>query len=247
MERIRAVLGNASIKVPPAVMKRSILLRALREIYPRLLKRFGPQSWWPAETRFEVIVGAILTQNTSWTNVEKAISNLKRRDRLTPLALKNISPEELALLIKPSGYFNVKAKRLKHFIEFLFKEYDGKLDSMAKEPWGTLRKQLLSINGIGPETADSILLYALDKPVFVVDAYTRRILSRHNLVSHDVDYETLQGSFMKNLASDVKMFNEYHALLVRLGKEICKNKPACEVCPLNDLDPPYIPQTAQKP
>jgi len=187
------------------------------------------------------MVGAILTQNTSWANVEKAISNLKRHHRLTPVALKNASLKELASLIKPSGYFNIKAKRLKHFIEFLFKEYDGKLNSMAQEPWETLRKKLLSINGIGPETADSILLYALDKPVFVVDAYTRRILSRHKLVSQDVDYEALQKAFMKSLSCDVKMFNEYHALLVRLGKEICKNPPACELCPLKDILPPYTP------
>ncbi len=211
----------------------------LRRIYHRLLNRFGPQSWWPARTRFEVMVGAILTQNTSWTNVEKAIAELRRHRLLTPGALKNVSLKTLASLIRPAGYFNVKAKRLKHFVDFFFKEYDGRLERMIQEPWEDLRKKLLSVNGIGPETADSILLYALEKPVFVVDSYTKRILSRHNFLDPDADYQTVQEIFMKNLRLDVKMFNEYHALLVRLGKELCKSNPRCEVCPLNDINFDY--------
>ena len=207
----------------------------LEEIYKRLLLKFGPQRWWPAKTRFEVIIGAILTQNTSWSNVEKAIGNLRRAQLLKPARLKNIHVKKLASLIKPAGYFNIKARRLKNFIDFLFKQYHGDLEKMGREYWPNLRIKLLSVNGIGPETADSILLYALEKPVFVVDAYTKRILSRHNLISRRADYQTLQSIFMDNLNQDAKMFNEYHALMVRLGKELCKAKPLCEICPLNNL------------
>ena len=209
--------------------------KILQKIYERLLAKYGPQSWWPAKTRFEVIVGAILTQNTSWTNVEKAIENLHQAELLSPGALKNIPVENLSQLIKPSGYFNVKARRLKNFVEFLFQEYNGQLEQMGKEPLKKLRQQLLSVNGIGPETADSILLYALDKPIFVVDAYTKRILSRHRLVERSADYHAVQKEFMQALATDVRMFNEYHALIVRLGKELCKSKPLCELCPLKDV------------
>ena len=212
--------------------------RYLNKIYARLLTQYGPQSWWPAQSRFEVIVGAILTQNTSWTNVEKAITNLRRENGLTPSALKNISLKSLSEWIKPAGYFNVKARRLKNFIEFLFKEYNGQLDRMAKEPVDQLRKKLLAVNGIGPETADSILLYALEKPVFVVDAYTKRILSRHYLIESDADYHEVQKKFTESLPTDTKMFNEYHALIVRLAKETCKTKPLCERCPLKDINYP---------
>ncbi len=207
----------------------------LEEIYKRLLARFGPQKWWPGKTRFEIIVGAILTQNTNWGNVERAIANLKKKDLLTPQKLKNIPTRKLASLIRPAGYFNIKAKRIKNFIDFLFKEYSGSLDKMAKEYWPNLRIKLLGVNGIGPETADSILLYALEKPVFVIDAYTKRMLSRHNLIARNADYQTVQSFFTDNLSQDKKMFNEYHALLVRLGKELCKSKPLCEICPLNNL------------
>ncbi len=207
----------------------------LEEIYKRLLAKFGPQHWWPGRTKFEVMVGAILTQNTSWENVEKAIDNLRREKLLSPKGLKGIHASKLAALIRPAGYFNVKAKRLKNFIDFLFKEYNGNLKEMTKEYWVNLRIKLLSVNGIGPETADSILLYALEKPVFVVDAYTKRILSRHNLVNRRADYQTIQSIFMDNLNQDTKMYNEYHALLVRLGKELCRPKPFCEICPLNNL------------
>ena len=207
----------------------------LEEIYKRLYARFGPQHWWPGRTRFEVMVGAILTQNTNWENVEKAIANLRKRKLLNPKRLRDIRTEKLASFIRPAGYFNIKAKRLKHFVNFLFKEYNGDLDKMSKDYWVNLRIKLLSVNGIGPETADSILLYALHKPVFVVDAYTKRMLARHNLIPRHADYQTIQGMFMDNLSQDTKMYNEYHALLVRLGKDLCKSRPLCEICPLNNL------------
>jgi len=209
----------------------------LKKIYKTLFKYYGPQSWWPAETRFEVIVGAILTQNTNWGNVEKALNNLKDNNYLAPGTLYSISSSHLASLIRPAGYFNIKAKRLKNFMTFLFKEYQGNFRKMVREDLSVLRRKLLGINGIGPETADSILLYAFDKPVFVVDAYTKRILSRHNIVDHKVDYHEVQDIFMQNLKQDVKLFNEYHALIVQVGKDFCKPKPRCEECPLKSLLP----------
>lgn len=207
----------------------------LRKIYQRLFKEFGPQHWWPGHTPFEVMVGAILTQNTNWGNVERAIKNLKTRRLLAPAALHKIPAADLAPLIRPAGYFNVKARRLKNFMEFLFMEYNGDLKKMAAEPWVKLRPKLLHVNGVGPETADSILLYALGKPIFVVDAYTRRMLYRHNLIGKDADYHQIQDLFMGHLKPDVRLFNEYHALLVRLGKDYCRPKPLCERCALNSL------------
>jgi endonuclease-3 related protein len=203
----------------------------LNSIYKKLYSYFGPQHWWPGKTPFEVMVGAILTQNTNWLNVEKAINNLKKRKLLYPRKLYNLPQEKLALLIKPAGYFNVKAKRLKEFLNFLFNCHGGSVKKMSSEDTLDLRQQLLSVNGIGPETADSILLYALNKPVFVVDVYTKRILSRHHFIKDDASYAEVQNLFMKNLTRDVKLFNEYHALLVKLGKEFClKNKPKCDIC-----------------
>jgi len=207
----------------------------LTEIYARLFKAFGPQKWWPAQTRFEVIVGAILTQNTNWSNVERALVNLRNKNLLTSQAFQKISQRKLASLIKPAGYFNVKAKRLKNFNSFLFQEYDGHLYNMGKEECSILRRKLLAVNGIGPETADSILLYAFDKPIFVVDAYTKRILTRHNIIGLNEDYHAIQEKFMTVLKCDTKMFNEYHALIVRLGKDYCKPKPLCERCVLNNF------------
>ena len=207
----------------------------LEKIYQRLFKHFGPQHWWPGETRIEIIVGAILTQNTNWGNVKKAIHNLKLKGKLSAQALYDIPVSELASLIRPAGYFNAKAKRLKNFIHYLFKEYDGALEKMAREPFEILRPKLLSVNGIGPETADSILLYAFAKPVFVVDAYTKRIFYRHNLSPLKADYTTHQNIFMNTLEEDAQMFNEYHALLVNLGKDFCRPRPRCEECPLRDI------------
>ena len=188
-------------------MKDTQVQSILFEIYDRLYKRFGPQRWWPAKTPFEVMVGTILTQNTNWVNVEKAINNLKKAKVLNPVKLNKISVKRLAKLIRPAGYFNIKAKRLKNFINFLFSEYKANLKRMKKvDPWG-LRTDLLQVNGIGPETADSILLYALNQPVFVVDAYTRRLLSRHNLIDEDATYSLIQDIFLDNLNTDVKLFN----------------------------------------
>ncbi len=208
---------------------------SLLEIYRKLYKKFGPQYWWPARTKFEVIVGAILTQNTNWGNVEKAIQRLKAAGVLSERALRDIPAAKLAALIKPAGYFNVKARRLKNFIRFLSDEYQGSLKAMGREELFRLRHKLLKVNGIGPETADSILLYALDKPVFVVDAYTKRFLYRHNLVDHKADYHRVQELFMLAFDHDVAMFNEYHALIVALGKNYCKPTPLCERCPLNRI------------
>lgn len=207
--------------------------RILKDIYNRLFASFGPQHWWPGKTKFEVMVGAILTQNTNWSNVERAIANLRKHNLLSPGKLKQIPANRLATLIKPAGYFNIKAKRLKNFIDFFIKEYNGDIRKMSRQDTSTLRNKLLAVNGIGHETADSILLYALEKPVFVVDAYTKRMLIRHYLASSDYDYYALQRLFMNNLKPNTKMFNEYHALIVRLSKEMCKTKPQCGICPLN--------------
>jgi len=210
-------------------------MNKLLEIYRRLYHAFGPQRWWPGETPFEIAVGAILTQNTNWGNVEKAIENLKRDEALNVESINNMKTEKLASLIKPAGYFNVKAKRLKAFISFLMNEYHGSLKSMKKEEMRTLRVRLLQVHGVGHETADSILLYALEKPVFVIDTYTKRILSRHILMKYDKSYEEFQNIFHSSLKKDVKFFNEYHALFVRLGKTYCRKKPICKGCPLEGI------------
>jgi endonuclease-3 related protein len=207
----------------------------LTEIYNLLFERFGPQHWWPGETQFEIIIGAILTQNTNWTNVEKAISNLKGADLLTPVKLYEIDVSRLAELIRSAGYFNIKAKRLKNFLAWFFNHYGGQIESLEDVPAGRLREELLSIKGVGPETADSILLYALNKPVFVVDAYTARVAVRHHLIDSDAGYEGLKELFQSNLSADVRLFNEYHALLVKVGKEFCRPTARCGGCPLNKL------------
>jgi len=206
------------------------------KIFDKLFLFYGPQHWWPARTRFEVILGAILTQNTSWSNVKKAIKNLKQKKMLTPAAILKAKVEFLGELIRPSGYFNIKAKRLKNFTSWLFDNYSGSLSLMFKEPLHILRNQLLEVNGLGEETVDSILLYAGDKPVFVVDAYTRRIFARHGLINAHDKYAQIQKKFMENLKKDVRLYNEYHALIVALGKNICLNKlPKCRDCPLADI------------
>ncbi len=207
----------------------------LLAVYNKLYSRFGPQHWWPGETPFEVAVGAILTQNTNWGNVEKAINNLKREGKLNASAIHKMDPGRLATLIKPAGYFNIKAKRVKHFVDFLTKEYRGSMAEMKREKMDVIRENLLGVNGIGPETADSIILYALDKPVFVVDAYTKRVLSRHNIMGHAASYDSFQKLFHSNLERNFSFFNEYHALFVRVAKEHCRTKPICEGCPLNGM------------
>ena len=207
----------------------------LTEIYHLLFERFGPQHWWPGETQFEIIVGAILTQNTNWGNVEKAIANLKSADLLSPEKLHNIEVSQLAELIRPAGYYNIKAKRLKNFLDWFFENYDGKLSELENVDTERLRTELLGIKGVGRETADSILLYALDREIFVVDAYTARVAVRHGLIEPEADYEQLRELFQSNLAQDTKFFNEYHALLVKVGKEFCRPKARCAGCPLEGL------------
>ncbi len=206
------------------------------KIYELLFSHFGPQHWWPADNAFEVSIGAILTQNTNWGNVTKAIKNIKEHGWLSPSALLEIPLSDLAHTIKPCGYYNIKAGRVKNFVSFLFKEYKGDLNKMKEEETDIIRRKLLSVKGIGPETADSIILYALEKPIFVVDAYTRRIFYRHLLCREEANYEELQRLFMDNLNKDTKLFNEYHALLVRLGKERCRPKPICKECPLEGIN-----------
>jgi endonuclease-3 related protein len=206
------------------------------EIYRRLENAFGPQHWWPGETPFEVMVGAILTQNTSWKNVEKAIARLKAETVLTPEGIRRLTDRELAELIRSSGFFRLKAGRLKGFVGFLFEEYGGDLLEMKEEGLDTLRPKLLKVGGIGPETADSILLYGVGKPAFVVDAYTRRVLVRHGWIREEsAPYGEVQALFTDHLPAEERLFNEYHALLVRLAKEYCRKSPDCDPCPLRTL------------
>lgn len=204
----------------------------LTQIYELLYEAFGPQYWWPGETPFEIVIGAILTQNTSWANVNKAITHLKSASLLTPEGLYRIDASELAGLIRPAGYYNLKTKRLKSFIDWLFDNYDGQLTNLESVATDQLRSELLAIKGVGRETADSILLYALGRPVFVVDTYTARIMSRHGLIEPDADYEQLRDLFESNLPEDIKLYNEFHALLVRAGNKFCKPKARCPGCPL---------------
>jgi len=206
-------------------------------MYRILFKAFGPQHWWPGDTPFEVAVGAILTQNTSWGNVEKAIDHLKAAHALSAKKIHEMPATTLAAFIRPAGYFNIKAKRLKSFIRFLCEHYGGSMKRMKKEDARILREKLLSVHGIGPETADSILLYALEKPIFVIDAYTKRILSRHDIIGHKEPYSAFQKLFHVSLGRDVRLFNEYHALFVATGKSFCKPKPLCKECPLMSLKP----------
>lgn len=207
----------------------------LMEVFDRLFERYGPLHWWPAITPFEVCIGAILTQNTSWTNVEKAIAALRQADCLTPEAVRDVDTDRLALLIRPAGYFNLKSRRLKDFTDWLFCAYDGSLGQMFAGDWLPLRTELLGVRGIGPETADSILLYAGHKPTFVVDAYTRRLFHRLGLLPATAGYEETRALFMETLPHDVHLFNEYHALIVEQCKQFCRTRPACPPCPLRDI------------
>ena len=212
------------------------LNRSLLKIYDALFARFGPRHWWPADTRIEIIIGAILTQNTAWANVEKAVRNLKKEKALSVAGLSRIPEKKLAGLIRPSGYYNIKADRIKNFLNFLNVSYDGSIDRMFRTDICKLREELLKVKGIGRETADSILLYAGNKPLFVIDAYTKRLLSRHSFVGADAGYEEMQELFMKNLPQDTVLFNEFHALIVELGKTTCKSKkPLCSICPIKHI------------
>ena len=207
----------------------------LTEIYDLLYERFGAQHWWPGQTTFEIVTGAILTQNTNWSNVEKAINNLKSADKLCAQKLHELDRDSLAQLIRPAGYYNIKAKRLKNFIDWLFEKHNGNLDELNALDTHSLREELLSVNGIGMETADSMVLYAFSKPIFVVDTYTCRVMGRHCLIEPGADYEQVREFLESSLNQDVAMFNEFHALLVMVGKNYCKPKPKCSGCPLESL------------
>jgi len=209
----------------------------LVEMFDLLLKGFGPQNWWPADTELEMMVGAVLTQNTNWKNVEKAIQNLKRKGMLSVDALHSLPTNEVAQEIRPAGYFNIKARRLKNLIQFIMEQYEGTISLFLEEGTQSLREGLLSINGVGPETADSIVLYAARRPIFVIDTYTHRILSRHGMIDEEAGYYDLQELFMDHLPDNADLFGEFHALIVRVGKDCCRKKPLCNQCPLEKWGP----------
>ncbi len=206
-------------------------------VYDRLYSHYGPQGWWPAETSIEMMVGAVLTQNTNWGNVEKALTNLKEARLLSFADLLAMEVDELAEYIRPSGYYNIKARRLKNLFQMIESKYEGELTFFFEDNLEDSRENLLKVKGVGPETADAILLYAAEKPVFVIDTYTHRVFSRHHLVEEDTDYFSLQQEFMDNLPEDTLLFNEFHALIVMVAKEFCKKKnPRCSDCPLQRVE-----------
>jgi endonuclease-3 related protein len=207
------------------------------QVYRHLYKSLGPQGWWPGDSPFEVMVGAVLVQNTAWKNVVRAIDNLKRAKVLTPRKLYALSTDELSELIRPAGYFRIKAKRLHNLVKFFVEEYRGSIAAMQKVDTHELRSQLLAVNGIGPETADSILLYAVGKPVMVVDTYTNRVFSRHGWVPQGTAYHPLQEHVTAQLPADATLYNEFHALLVHVGHHYCSTNPHCEECPLREMLP----------
>jgi endonuclease-3 related protein len=208
-------------------------------MYSILFSAFGPQNWWPAETELEMMIGAVLTQNTSWNNVEKAIQNLKENGLLSIRGLREIPASILAGYIRPAGYYNLKAKRLKNLIEFIENEYNGDINKLFSPDTAIIRRGLLSVKGIGMETADSIILYGAGRPLFVVDTYTHRILARHGLIEEEAGYNDLQGFFMDNLPHEVELFKEFHALIVKTGKGFCRRKPLCSHCPLEGFGSNY--------
>ena len=210
--------------------------KTLTEMFQRLLEHFGPQHWWPGDSPFEVIVGAILTQSASWANVEKGITSLKKAGAMSPQSLRELPASQLAQLIYSCGYFNAKAAKLKAFAEWFGRQFDDSIEKMFAGAAGPLREELLEVHGIGDETADSILLYAGNKPIFVIDDYTRRVIDRLGLKPYGHKYTVYQRLFMDNLPEDVRMYNEYHALLVAVGKNICrKSNPRCQECCLSDI------------
>lgn len=211
----------------------TVARRELMRLYDRMYRHTGDLHWWPGETPIEICVGAILTQNTAWKNVEKAIAELKAAKALSVRALGKMAHGRLAKLIRSAGYFNVKAKRLKNFIAHVETRHGGSLDAMLAQPAEELRAELLSINGVGPETADSIVLYAAAKPIFVIDAYTKRILSRHKVLPLEKSYDDFQALFARALAPNVPLYNQYHAMFVRIGNRFCRATPRCSECPLN--------------
>jgi endonuclease-3 related protein len=240
LNRKRGALIPRPYRCP--VLRPSPLIR----LYDRLYSAFGPQQWWPAKTPFEVIVGAVLTQNAAWRNVEQALANLRNKRVLVPRALHQLPQSELAELIRPSGYFRLKAQRLKNLTAFLFDRYRGSLKRMFSTELATLRRELLTVNGIGPETADSILLYAGNLPTFVVDTYTQRVLKRHGWIEPEADYHTVKRRFEETLLAEAALFNEFHALLVRVGNQYCRKTPDCEHCPLAELLPADGPRDVKQ-
>jgi endonuclease-3 related protein len=209
----------------------------IKAFYDAMLAAYGPQGWWPAGSAFEMIIGAILTQNTNWKNVERALANLKQEGLMSPEALHTVPLDHLAETIKPAGYFNIKARRLRNFIDMLVRDFGGNLEALFALSTSRLRETILAVSGIGPETADSIVLYAAHKPIFVVDAYTARILYRHGMIDADATYEDIQSLMQGGLPDDAAMLKEYHALLVAVGKRHCKKRaPECVGCPLS----PYL-------
>lgn len=207
------------------------------DAYSLLLEHFGPQGWWPGETDIEIVVGAVLTQNTNWSNVTRAISGLEVAGLLEFNALADLPVSVLAEYIRPSGYYNIKARRLQNLLQMIRQKYDGQLGSLLADETGRARENLLSVKGVGPETADSILLYAGGHPVFVVDTYTHRVFSRHGMVAEETDYHEVQEEFERRLPRDAALYNEFHALIVALGKRYCKKtKPLCGSCPLRGVN-----------
>ncbi len=208
------------------------LTERLMELYLRLFSAFGPQGWWPGETPFEVALGAILTQNTNWLNVARVMDALKAQGALDPQVLGAMPEAELARHLRPVGYYNVKAARVKNFLAFFAGRFESSTERMSGESLEDLRHALLAVKGVGPETADSILLYAVNKPTFVIDAYTFRVLHRHGLAPEGMPYDELQALFMDHLPADVPLFQEFHALFVKVGKDFCRPRPRCPGCPL---------------
>ncbi len=220
-------------------MQRNIMSQIanqLMQMYQSLLDQYGPRHWWPGDSPFEVMVGAVLTQNTNWTNVEKALERLKNAECLSADKMNRLTHDQLADLIRPAGYFNIKAKRLKNLLSWFCDQYDGQMAALENHSVSRLREELLEINGIGRETADSIILYAFNKPSFVVDTYTHRIFTRHGLIAQDDGYEEIKDFFERHLEEDLHLYNEYHALIVEVGKHHCKPKPKCDGCPLSCYD-----------
>lgn len=208
----------------------------LMAFYNAMLDHYGPQNWWPGDGPFEVMAGAVLTQNTGWSNVEKAISNLKAAGKLSAEKINEMPPDELAQIIRPAGYYNIKAKRLKNLVEWFCNQFDASIESLAELSVDRLTEELLAIRGIGRETADSIILYALSKPTFVVDTYTYRILTRHGCIDAEADYDQIKEYCEGHLPEDARLYNEFHALLVQVGKNHCKPRPRCNGCPLEPFE-----------
>ena len=204
----------------------------LMKIFRQMSDYYGPRHWWPADSQFEICVGAILTQNTAWGNVEKAIAQLCQAGLLTPERLRNVDPDHLALLIRPSGCYMLKSRRLKEFVGWFFARYNCDFEQMFAGDWHLLRDQLLTVHGIGPETCDAILLYAGKKPSFVVDSYTGRLFHRLGYLREAASYNETRRMFMNNLPADTSLYNEYHALIVEQCKQFCRKKPLCSACPL---------------